>query len=79
MERTFKSGVHTVTDHRSSLNPELVEGSIITKANGGRVNLSGLDEEADKEDNPVSSDTTSDDDSAEETVNEDIFNENNNR
>ena len=78
IERTFKAGVHIVTDHRSRLNPELVEGSIIAKANGGRVDLTGLDEEVDEEDNPVSSDMSSDDEE-EDSAEDAVLSENNNR
>ena len=44
IERTFKSAVLTVTRQRSSLNSKLVETMVITKANNGRVDLSGIEE-----------------------------------
>lgn len=46
VERTFKIGVHQVTNHRSTLSPKTVEGLIISKANSGRVDMSGIDDEA---------------------------------
>ena len=61
IERTFKVGVHQVTNHRSKLNPYMVEGIIITKANGGRVDMTGVEDE-DEEVSSSDSDNTDDDD-----------------
>ena len=65
IERSFKVGVHQVTNHRSRLDPVMVEGLIITKANEGRVDMTGMEDEYVE----VSSSESSDDDSNDEDVN----------
>ena len=65
IERSFKVGVHQVTNHRSSLDSVMVEGLIITKANEGRVDMTGMEDEYVE----VSSSESSDDDSNDEDVN----------
>ena len=59
MERTFKCGVHLVTNLRTQLNPDLVEGTIVRKAKKGRVYFSGLDEEDDAGESDTSNTETS--------------------
>lgn len=71
IERSFKVGVHQVTNHRSSLDPVMVEGLIITKANEGRVDMTGMEDE----DVEVSSSESSDDDSNDEDVDVDVDDE----
>ena len=71
VERTFKVGVHQVTNHRTRLNPKMVEGVIITKANSGRVDMSGIDREQQEDDSSeyTDSDSSSDDqDDTDQTV-----------
>ena len=64
IERTFKVGVIQVTNHRSTLNPDMVEGIIITKSNGGRVDMTGIEDE-DVEISSSDSDNANDDDADE--------------
>jgi hypothetical protein len=45
VERTLKTAVLHVTKHRSCLNPDLVETLVITKSNGGRVDMTGMEAE----------------------------------
>jgi hypothetical protein len=62
VERTFSVASGTVTNLRTSLNPKTVEGMVIQKANGGRVDLKSV------EDSEISeSETDSETDSENET------------
>ena len=60
VERTFKVGVHQVTNHRSKLSPKTVEGLILSKANSGRVNMIGIDDEEYEDSSSNWSDSSSD-------------------
>ena len=61
VERTFKVGVHQVTTDRNRLNPKTVEGLVLAKANSGRVNMTGIEDENHQSESS-SSDSSSDDD-----------------